>query len=136
MNIKSTWLGKMKFESTDAEGHKVAMDAKESVGGENSAPGPKELVLSGLAGCTGMDVISLLKKMRAMPDSLRMEVEAEQTEEHPITFKKVHLKYFVMGDVPEDKLKKAIELSQERYCGVSAMMRKAVELTYEYIYEE
>jgi putative redox protein len=83
-----------------------------------------------------MDVISLLGKMRALPETFRIEVEAELTEEHPRTFKKVHLKYIVKGDVPEDKLKKAIELSQNRYCGVSEMMRKSAALTYEYVYED
>lgn len=136
MRMKTVWQGKMKFESANEAGHTVTIDAKKAAGGEESAQSPKQLVLSGLAGCTGMDVISLLGKMRAMPESFHIEVEAEQTEEHPRVFKKIHLKYFVKGDVPEDKLKRAIELSQERYCGVTEMMRKTAELTYEYHYED
>lgn len=135
MNIKAVWQGKMKFTSTNEEDVTVVMDAKKENGGEGQGQNPKELVLIGLAGCTGMDVIAILEKMRAMPESLHLEVEAELTEEHPKTFKKVHIKYIVKGDVPEDKLEKAIQLSQERYCGISVMFRKAAELTCEYVYE-
>lgn len=134
--MNAVWQGKMKFESTNEAGLSVVMDVRKAAGGEESAQSPKQLVLSGLAGCTGMDVISLLRKMRALPETFRIEVEAELCEEHPRTFKKIHLKYIVKGDVPEDKLKRAIEFSQERYCGVSEMMRKSAELTYEYVYEE
>jgi putative redox protein len=136
MKMNAVWQGKMKFESTNEAGLSVAMDVRKAAGGEESAQSPKQLVLSGLAGCTGMDVISILGKMRALPETFRIEVEAELTEEHPRTFKKVHLKYIVKGDVPEDKLKRAIELSQDRYCGVSEMMRKSAALTYEYVYED
>ncbi|NIX57911.1 MAG: OsmC family peroxiredoxin [candidate division Zixibacteria bacterium] len=135
MKVTTVWQGKMKFQSTSPDGHTVEMDAGPAVGGEDSGQRPKEVVLSGLAGCTAMDVISLLHKMRVPPESFRVEVEAEQTEEHPKTFSKVHLKYYVKGDVPQDKLKKAIDLSQERYCGVSELFRKGAILTYEYIYE-
>lgn len=136
MNIKTVWQGKMKFESANEEDLTVVMDAKKAAGGEGQGQSPKKLVLSGLAGCTGMDVISILEKMRAMPESFHIEVKAELTEEHPKIFKKIHIKYIVKGDVPEDKLEKAIKLSQERYCGVSEMLRKSAELTYEYVYEE
>lgn len=135
MNIKTVWQGKMAFASSNEEGLTVPIDVKKDAGGEGRGQSPKQLVLSGLAGCTGMDVISILEKMRAMPESFRIEVEAEQTEEHPKIFKKIHLKFIVKGDVPEDKLGKAIKLSQERYCGVSEMLRKSAKLTYEYVYE-
>lgn len=115
MNIKTVWQGKMKFESANEEDLTVVMDAKKAAGGEGQGQSPKKLVLSGLAGCTGMDVISILEKMRAMPESFHIEVKAELTEEHPKIFKKIHIKYIVKGDVPEDKLEKAIKLSQERY---------------------
>lgn len=136
MNITVTWKGKMKFIGEDDAGHIVEMDAAASSGGEDSAQSPKRLVLDGLAGCTGMDVITILQKMRALPESLRIEVEAEQTETHPKVFSRIHVRYIVKGEVPEEKLKKAIELSQNKYCGVSEMLRKTAELTYEYVYEE
>jgi len=135
MNIKTVWQGKMKFASTNEEGITVVTDAKKESGGEGYGQSPKQLVLSGLAGCTGMDIISILEKMRAAPEGFHIDVEAELTEEPPKTFKKVHIKYIVKGGVPEDKLEKAIKLSLERYCGVSEMIRKSAELTYEYVYE-
>ncbi len=135
MNVTVTWKGKMKFIGEDENGHTVEMDTVADVGGEDSAQSPKRLVLDGLAGCTGMDVIAILRKMRALPESLRIEVEAEQTETHPKVFSKIHLRYIVKGNVPEEKLKKAIELSQTKYCGVSEMLRKTARLTYEYLYE-
>lgn len=130
------WHGKMKFTGTAGSGHSVTMDANASVGGEDSGIRPKELLLNGLAGCTAMDVISILRKMQAEPKSLRVEVDAELTDEHPIVITSFHMTYYVSGDVPEAKLKKAIDLSQNRYCGVSAMFRQFAEISFEYVYEE
>lgn len=135
MEAKVEWKGKMKFIATAGSGHAIEMDAPLVVGGQDSATRPKELLLDGLAGCTGMDVISLLRKMRINPKSFRIEVQAELTGEHPKTFKKIHVIYYVKGDVPEEKLKKAIQLSQATYCGVAAMLKLGSELTYEYKYE-
>jgi putative redox protein len=108
------------------------MDAGPQVGGENLGPRPKPLMLAALGGCTGMDVISILGKMRVEVDSFNVVVEGELTEEHPKYFTKMHVIYEFTGkNLPLDKLKKAVELSEERYCGVSATLKKAVELTTE-----
>lgn len=136
MKASAVWKEKMKFTGTAGSGHNLAMDAAPEVGGENTGFRPKELVLQGLAGCTAMDVMSILGKMKIIPKSFRVEVEAEQTDDHPKVFRKIHLKYIVSGDVPEDKLVRAIDLSQKQYCGVSAMLEKSAELTYEHIYEK
>lgn len=135
--MKSTviWNGKMSFTGTADSGHKVEMDAAAAVGGEDQATRPKELILEGLAGCTAMDVVSILRKMQLNPESFRIETEAEVTEEHPKVFTKIHLKYFIKGEIPEDRMKRAVELSQDLYCGVSAMLRKNSPITYEIIYE-
>lgn len=135
MHVDLVWNGKMNFTGKADSGHPVPMDTVAAVGGEDTAARPKELVLHGLAGCTGMDVISILRKMQALPESFRIEATADMTDEHPKVFTKIHLKYIVKGEVPEDRLKRAIELSQDQYCGVSAMLKKACEITYEYIYE-
>lgn len=111
------------------------MDAPEVVGGENRGFRPKELLLNGLAGCTGMDVLSILRKMRCEPEAFRVEVSAQETEEHPKVFTAFHIRYIVSGDVPTDKLEKAISLSQERYCGVSTMYRRFADVSHEYLYE-
>ena len=112
--------------------HHVIMDASPEVGGTNEGPRPKALMMASLAGCTGMDVISILKKMRIEPKTFNINIEAEVTEEHPKHYSSMHLIYEFSGEgLEEDKLRKAIELSQERYCGVSAVYRKAMPVTYE-----
>lgn len=133
MNQKAEvrWASEMAFE-VEVNNHKFMVDAEESVGGQNLGPRPKVLTLAALGGCTGMDVISILKKMRVEPEYFNVSVEGELTDEHPKYYKKIHLTYFFKGDgLPLDKLDKAISLSQERYCGVTAMLNKAAEITYE-----
>ena len=125
------WKGKMAFE-TEMDGHKLVLDAAPQVGGEDLGMRPKKLMLTALAGCTGMDVISILKKMKIEPDEFNVRVDGELTDEHPMHYKSMKIIYEFKGDnLPEDKLKKAIELSQDKYCGVSAVYRKAMELSYE-----
>ena len=113
-------------------GHKFMIDADEKVGGKDSGPRPKALTLASLGGCTGMDVISILRKMRVEPDYFNVEVGAEMTDEHPKYYNKIHVTYSFRGkDLPMDKLEKAVNLSQEQYCGVSAMLGKAATITSE-----
>jgi len=129
--VETSWKGNMKFDAL-VSGHHVIMDALPVVGGEDSGPRPKELMLASLAGCTGMDVISILTKMRVEIESFNVNVEADITEEHPKHYTKMHLVYQFKGkELDPEKLKKAVELSQERYCGVSATYRKVMELSYE-----
>ncbi len=133
MNHKVTtkWLENMAFE-TDFNGHKIIVDADPNFGGENRGPLPKPLLLNALSGCTAMDVVSILKKMQVEFETFEIDVDASMTEEHPKYYDKIHLIYTFKGkDLPMKKLEKAVNLSQERYCGVSAMLMKASELTYE-----
>lgn len=126
-----SWKGEMQFE-TDLNGHKLTIDAGEQSGGHDKGPRPKVLMLTSLAGCTGMDVISILRKMKVELDEFNVRIDANVTEEHPKHYNKIHLIYEFKGkDLHEKKLKKAIDLSQDKYCGVSAVYRKAIELTYE-----
>lgn len=126
-----TFLENMAFE-VEVNNHKFIVDADEKVGGTDRGPRPKPLILAGLGGCTGMDVISILRKMRVEPEYFNVSVSAETTDEHPKYYNKIHLTYEFRGkDLPMDKLEKAVNLSQERYCGVSAMLTKAAELTHE-----
>ncbi len=129
------WQGKMAF-SAKAEGEMtVELDAPPAVGGEGQGFRPKELLLNGLAGCTAMDVISILRKMKCEPEGFRVEVSAQETAEHPKVFTAFHIKYIVKGAVPEAKLQKAINLSQERYCGVTVMYRSFATVTHEVVLE-
>jgi putative redox protein len=129
--VKVNWLENMAFEA-EVNGHNIIIDAAEPVGGENRGPRPKPLMLVALAGCTGMDVISILKKMRVEVEGFNVVVEGELTEEHPKQFSQMRVIYEFKGkDLPIDKLEKAVNLSEERYCGVSAMYRKAIGITSE-----
>lgn len=130
--VTCTWLENMKFE-TDVMGHKLTVDADQSVGGEDLGPRPKPLILSALAGCTGMDVISILKKMRIVPTFFDMEVEGFLTDEYPKTYDKIHLTYLFResDNLDGDKVRTAVEKSQEKYCGVSALLKKGCDLSYE-----
>ena len=129
--VSLSWLENMAFE-TEINGHKIVIDAVDEVGGENKGPRPKPFMLAALGGCTAMDVVSILKKMRVKLDDFKVIVSGDLTEEHPKHFYKMHVIYEFTGkDLPMAKLEKAINLSEERYCGVSESYRKAMELTSE-----
>jgi putative redox protein len=136
--VEVKWTDEMAFEASLHENtHKIMLDAVPAVGGRNLGPRPKTLILVALGGCTAMDVISILKKMRISPDYFNVEVEGELTEEHPKYFHTITVNYIFRGkDLPLDKLEKAVELSQERYCGVSEMLRKSSKLTHKISIEE
>ncbi len=123
------WLGNMAFEG-EVSGHKITIDAESHVGGEDKGARPKPLMLPALGGCTGMDVISILRKMRVDVTGLNVVVDAEITKEHPKYYHTMHVVYeFTGNDLPLEKLRKAVKLSEERYCGVSIVYREAVKMT-------
>ncbi len=132
-SITTSWLDNMSF-ITEVNGHKIVIDADSGVGGQDKGPRPKPLMLVALAGCTGMDVVSILKKMRIDIKDLKITVQGDLTEEHPKHFYKIHTIYEFTGDnLPFEKLQKAVNLSQERYCGVYAVYKKVIEMTSEII---
>ncbi|OFX38372.1 MAG: osmotically inducible protein C [Bacteroidetes bacterium GWA2_32_17] len=130
-SVKTSWKNKMTFVA-NVNGHNIQMDAMPEFGGEDSGPRPKELMLASIAGCSGMDVISILNKMQVKIDEFNINVEADMTEEHPKHYYKMHVIYEFKGtNLLFDKLQKAVDLSQEKYCGVSAVYKKAMEVSYE-----
>jgi putative redox protein len=132
-DISISWKEGMAFEA-EVNGHKIMLDAGEQSGGLNRGPRPKPLMLVALAGCTAMDVVSILAKMRVELVNFDVRVEGEQSEEHPVHYTSMHIIYEFWGrQLPADKLEKAINLSHERYCGVSAVYRKAMPVTHELI---
>lgn len=132
--IEVSWKGEMLFESVAPEG-KVMIDAAEDAGGQGKGLRPKAMMLTSLAGCTAMDVASLLKKMRAEVADFKIEVEGNLTEEHPKFYDKVKVIYkFYDKDFQKDKIEKAVNLSVERYCGVMQMFRQFAEVTIEIEY--
>ncbi|MCB0472045.1 MAG: OsmC family protein [Flavobacteriaceae bacterium] len=134
--VKTTWKGNMQFESTNAGGT-LMIDSDAEFGGEGKGYRPKSLMLSSLAGCSALDVQSLLKKMRAEVEAFDIDVEANLTDEHPKYYDKVKVIYNFHGkDLQRDKIEKAVKLSEERYCGVMEMFRHFAELTTEINYFE
>ena len=134
--INITWTGEMSFEA-EVNNFKIALDATEAVGGQNRGPQPKPLTLVSLGGCTGMDVISILTKMRVKPDYFNVEVSGELTDEHPKYYHTINIRYIFKGkDLPMEKLEKAITLSQDRYCGVTEMLRHVAKINHEIVIEE
>jgi len=131
MNATVRWEEGMRFAATGESGAAITLDATPEHGGTGRGPSPMETVLLALGGCTGMDVVSVLKKMRAPLDALEIRVAADRAEEHPRVFTRITLEYVFTGrGLHPDQVKRAVELSQERYCSVSAMLRKAADLTY------
>ncbi len=130
------WTGDMAFE-TEIAGHKLIMDAAPESGGENKGVRPKPLQLAALGGCSGMDVVSLLKKMRIDIESFEMIIEGDMTEEHPKHYQSIHVVYQFKGkDLPMDKLEKVVSMSQDKYCGVAALYKKAIPVTTEILVVE
>lgn len=129
--VDMSWTDKVAF-TGDMDGHKITVDATEQSGGSDLGPRPKKLMLTALAGCTGIDVIMILGKMKVVPEAFNVIVEADVTEEHPMHYTKMNVIYQFKGkDLPMDKLEKAVKLSESTYCGVTAVYRKAMEMTWE-----
>ena len=128
--------GGMAFD-TVVDGHTITIDADPEFGGTDDGPKPKPLLLLSLSGCTGMDVVSLMNKMRVEYADFKVTVDAELTDEHPKYYHKIHLTYSLKTK-PEyhEKIKKSVSLSQERYCGISYMLSKSSELTHEIDFQE
>ena len=123
--ITTQWKGNMVFESDNPRWPSIMMDASKDFGGTNSGMAPKAMMLSSLAGCSGLDVVSVLNKMKVKLDDFKMEVEGELTEEHPKYYHTVTVDYhFYSKNLNEKKINKAVNLSVEKYCGVMEMFRQ------------
>ena len=131
--IKTQWKGDLTFQA-EIDNHKLIMDAPVAAGSKDLGPGPKKLQLASLGGCTGMDIVSILKKMRIDFKSLDIEVQGELTDEHPVHYKSMHLIYTITGhNLALEKIEKAVRMSEETYCGVGALYRKAIPVTSEIV---
>lgn len=132
--IETQWMGKMQFNAL-VNGHTIIMDAPERTGGEDHGPIPKPLVLTALAGCTGMDVVALLKNQQILPDEFDLKVRGEISKGMPIEYVGIHIIYKLRGAEEHRKaVLGAIIDSQEKYCGVSSMLKKALPVTWEVNY--
>jgi putative redox protein len=134
--IKTRWEGNMLFHAENPGGS-LKIDADVASGGSGQGLRPKALMLTALAGCTGLDVTSLFKKMRIVVEGIEIDIQAELTEVQPTYYNKVKVIYKFYGkDFEKEKIEKAVKLSQDKYCGVSEMFRKFSELSYEILYFE
>ncbi|ESU24402.1 OsmC-like protein [Flavobacterium enshiense DK69] len=133
--VITSWKGKMKFESDNPSGDTIAIDAGPDSGGDGCGLRPKAMMLSALAGCTGLDVASLIEKMKLEVEDFRIDTEGDLTEEHPKSYHTVRVNYHFFGkNLDEKKLERAVNLSVEKYCGVMVMFRQfaKVEINIEF----
>jgi putative redox protein len=129
--INTTWDGNMKF-IANVGGHQVILDSSSDVGGNDEGVRPKALMMVALAGCTGMDVISILKKMKVDVTYFNLRVEGDVRDEHPKKYEAMKVIYEFKGNNLEfDKLEKAVNLSIDKYCGVNANYRDSMKMEYE-----
>lgn len=131
MPVRVKWVEKSAFAARSESGHWIMMDSTFN-GGDGAAPSPIEYVLMGLGGCTGIDLVSILQKMRQDVRGIEMEIEGTRAQEHPRVYEKVRLKYIIRGkNLSPERVKAAIELSDEEYCSIGAMLRKTADYAYE-----
>ncbi len=133
MDVKVTWSNGLTFTGTAESGFSVPLGGDPSVGGNDDGFRPLELFTIGLAGCTAMDVISILQKKRQKVAQFEVRIHAERAEAHPKTFTDVHIEYLVTGEnVEEAAVERAIELSETKYCPAQAMLKEAVPISSSY----
>ncbi len=137
MNAKAIWKGGMAFTGVNDEGYLVPMDASAKVGGQDLGFRPLQLLAIGLAGCTGMNVISILQKKNQDVTGFQVNAEVERAPEHPKVFTKIILTYTVKGkNLDPQAVERAVELSETKYCGAQAMLNKTAEIIHKIVLEE
>ncbi|MEM7183570.1 MAG: OsmC family protein [Spirochaetota bacterium] len=125
---KAVW-----FEAKTENGNIVEMDGSPDFGGENAGARPMELLLIGLAGCSSIDVVSILKKQRQNLEDIQVKVKAERVDEIPAVFSKIHVSFYLYGEIDENKAQTAVSLSMDKYCSVSKMLAKTATISYEVV---
>ncbi|PKM46482.1 MAG: OsmC family protein [Gammaproteobacteria bacterium HGW-Gammaproteobacteria-1] len=133
MKARIKWVEQATFVGESASGHAVVMDGPPDHGGRNLGPRPMEMLLLGMGGCTSFDVVSILKKARQPISDCVAEISAERAETDPKVFTKIHVHFIVTGQgLKEAQVKRAVELSAEKYCSASIMLGKAAQITHDY----
>ena len=130
-----TWEGKRRFTARTPDGREGRFDTPAEYGGEGTAPTPMEAVLHALAGCAAVDVVAILEKMRLPLEGLRVEIDADRAEDHPRVYTAIRLRFVAKGDLPLKKVERAVKMSAETFCSVSAMLKPKVEITHEVVVE-
>jgi putative redox protein len=133
MNISVNWVDGMLMVGKSHSGHSITMDGPHEIGGENLGVRPMEMLLLGVAGCTMIDVVSTLKKMRQDLTQCETKVNAERANDHPKVFTDIHIQFILKGkDLDQNKVEKAITLSAEKYCSASIMLGKTASITHDF----
>ncbi len=133
MNTTVKWIDGMMMVGESASGHTIVMDGPEELGGKDLGVRPMEMLLLGMGGCTTVDVVSTLKKMRENVQDCRVEISAERADEHPKVFTAIHLHFIVEGDnLSDKKITKAVSLSADKYCSASIMLAKTATVTHNF----
>lgn len=131
MKAMVKWIEGLKFIGETDSGHLVVMDAPKESGGENLAPSPMALLVTILGGCTGMDVVSILKKMREKLNNFSIEINAQRREEHPRIFSEIEMVYKFQGEnLNRQNVEKAVNLSFEKYCSIGAILKLSCPIKY------
>ncbi|MDP2758993.1 MAG: OsmC family protein [Sideroxyarcus sp.] len=133
MKARVKWIEKMAFVGESESGHSVVMDASPEIGGRNLGPRPMEMLLLGAGGCSSIDVMSILQKMRQAVTDCYVEIEAERAENDPKVFTKIHMHFVVKGkDIKVEAVEKAVKLSAEKYCSASIMLGAMAAVTHDF----
>ena len=137
MNTTVKWIDGMMMVGESASGHAIVMDGPEDLGGKNLGIRPMEMLLLGMGGCTTIDVVSTLKKMREEVRDCHVEISSQRADEHPKVFTKIHLNFIINGsNLDEKKVEKAISLSADKYCSASIMLGKVADITHDFTINE
>ncbi len=133
MNLSVNWVDGMLMVGKSHSGHSITMDGPTEIGGDNLGVRPMEMLLLGVAGCTMIDVVTTLKKMRQDLSHCETKISAERAKEHPKVFTDIHIHFIVKGkDLDSKKVDKAITLSAEKYCSASIMLGKTAKITHDF----
>lgn len=130
METELNWTGSVGFSGVASSGHDIRIDGAEEIGGKNAGVRPMELLLHSVAGCSGINVIWILEKMRLEPASFRMELKADRSDEPPKKFTHIHIHYAFEGELPAQKVGRAIDLANDKYCSVTHSLNAALTVSY------
>ncbi len=135
--VKVKWVDGLRFVATDNEGHYIVMDASRQAGGEGLGFSPIQLLLAALGGCTGMDVVHIMRKQRQRVEGLEILVSGKRVKEPPRVYTNIHVEYKIEGkNIEESAVQRAIQLSEDKYCSVGAMLRAKAEVTSNYTIQQ
>ena len=132
--IRVKWVDGMRFVATDSAGHSIVLDSTKTAGGEGSGFTPMQLLLAALGSCTGIDIVDILRKERQQIDDVEIIVTGQRVKEPPRMYSEIHVEYKIRGrDVSEKAVQRAIQLSEEKYCSVEAMLKAKAKVSSSYV---